>query len=984
MIEIIRSVNFQGKMGLLLGQVVLSCACFIGIQVNAQIPTDGFCLPPPRISGMLSMSPGPDLGDRYSIGASVLYTCQPGYVSQGTNPVRCANRQWTYDSNLGIPRCVPNAPVIPPVAPGQLTCPRGCPIPNTICALLEGRPTCICGPGYFEVPGSGFGSRGSCQPRTIVQPRPAAECSNRCPANSGCSFYGDRLVCICNPGYIVYQRTSCIARPGAIVVTTSRPACNRPAESPNRITLPDRNQQVWQVNERIIYACENNYIIRGSRRSICTESGSFLATPPTCTAPIPTATPRATVIPSTIPTPVSCSNPVAPANGFTSPRGQTVFGVGTFVTFGCNRGFEFRGDQTSLCQANGQFSPYSNECRRRAPPGPVRACPAPIAPPNGNFGPNQVLWTTGNTVTYTCNTGFVLNGSPIATCQADGTYTSNPPTCQGRVSCPSPVVPFGGSINDPGRVSWGPGDVVTYTCRQGFTILGGPTITCQNDGTYSAPFPSCAGQVQRTVCANPRTPTNALIAPPVPAEWTAGERVTFICRQGYILVGSGSWECQEDGTFDERATFCIVPQPVVTQPPTAPPTQPPTAPRTQPPPRPQTCPAPIPPVDGAVGNPQSTWLVDDVVVYNCNPGFEIVGASTAFCLNTGVFDPPAPRCVAIVIATPTPRVVVPASITCERLPPPENGQVLGPASQQGWQVGERLLFNCLPGYNLIGEEDVTCQADGNFDGVVPFCEPVASPTAVIQVVTCAQPQSPVNGIITNPQPTWNVGDVVNYACSPSLRLQGSASATCLGTGVFSNGPPSCAAVTVITTPGGCVVTAPINGRVEGGLTSAQTGQQVRFACDNSYTIVGDETRRCLPNGALSGEEAACTACVPQPPENGFLLPLGQRVWNFTDLISYGCSDGYRLEGFATAFCRLDGTILGETPQCTAEGSSASQRSFCTQPPPTNGFRIPELPEVGTVFQFACNPGFQLEGTFNMGICVDNGEYAIAAPTCIPS
>ena len=60
----------------------------------------------------------------------------------------------------------------------------------------------------------------------------------------------------------------------------------------------------------------------------------------------------------------------------------------------------------------------------------------------------------------------------------------------------------------------------------------------------------------------------------------------------------------------------------------------------------QACrPAPIPPVDGAVGNPQSTWLVDDVVVYNCNPGFEIVGASTAFCLNTGVFDPPAPRCV---------------------------------------------------------------------------------------------------------------------------------------------------------------------------------------------------------------------------------------------------------------------------------------------------------------------------------------------------
>ena len=52
-------------------------------------------------------------------------------------------------------------------------------------------------------------------------------------------------------------------------------------------------------------------------------------------------------------------------------------------------------------------------------------------------GLDQTL--VGATVTYTCNTGYRLNGSMMHTCQADGTWSGSDPTCdsecrvQGRI-----------------------------------------------------------------------------------------------------------------------------------------------------------------------------------------------------------------------------------------------------------------------------------------------------------------------------------------------------------------------------------------------------------------------------------------------------------------------------------------------------------------------------------------------------------------------
>ena len=38
-------------------------------------------------------------------------------------------------------------------------------------------------------------------------------------------------------------------------------------------------------------------------------------------------------------------------------------------------------------------------------------------------------YTEGHTVNYTCNTGYRLNGSSTLTCQPNGLWSANPPTC---------------------------------------------------------------------------------------------------------------------------------------------------------------------------------------------------------------------------------------------------------------------------------------------------------------------------------------------------------------------------------------------------------------------------------------------------------------------------------------------------------------------------------------------------------------------------
>ena len=57
-------------------------------------------------------------------------------------------------------------------------------------------------------------------------------------------------------------------------------------------------------------------------------------------------------------------------------------------------------------------------------------------------------------------------------------------------------------------------------------------------------------------------------------------------------------------------------------------------------------------------------------------------------------------------------------VDCNALPDPTNGQV----SITGTTFGETATYSCNTGYNLVGDNTRTCQADGMWSGSEPTCQ----------------------------------------------------------------------------------------------------------------------------------------------------------------------------------------------------------------------------------------------------------------------
>ena len=59
-----------------------------------------------------------------------------------------------------------------------------------------------------------------------------------------------------------------------------------------------------------------------------------------------------------------------------------------------------------------------------------------------------------------------------------------------------------------------------------------------------------------------------------------------------------------------------------------------------------------------------------------------------------------------------------STVRCSELPNPTNGRV----DQQGNRPGDRALYACTTGYELVGQSLRTCQNNGQWSGEAPSCE----------------------------------------------------------------------------------------------------------------------------------------------------------------------------------------------------------------------------------------------------------------------
>ncbi|XP_064386509.1 CUB and sushi domain-containing protein 1-like isoform X1 [Halichondria panicea] len=194
---------------------------------------------------------------------------------------------------------------------------------------------------------------------------------------------------------------------------------------------------------------------------------------------------------------VDCGPPPTIPNGSPGTPTSTTF-EGT-VSYTCNNRYRMSGSATVTCEASGSWSTKPT-CSAAVT---AMVCTDLMDLVNGGIvydmetNDNRPVNTVA---TYTCDTGYTLNGSSTTrTCGSDGVWSGSDPTCE-AIECP----PLSAIINGT-MISYSPdvtpdydlGTNATYTCEAGFHLKGNGVRVCMDDdgmdaiGVWSDQEPSC-------------------------------------------------------------------------------------------------------------------------------------------------------------------------------------------------------------------------------------------------------------------------------------------------------------------------------------------------------------------------------------------------------------------------------------------------------------------------------------------------------------
>ncbi|NWV48038.1 C4BPA protein, partial [Daphoenositta chrysoptera] len=220
---------------------------------------------------------------------------------------------------------------------------------------------------------------------------------------------------------------------------------------------------------QVSFECNPGYSMKGSSVVTCDANSAWTPPLPTCDQMLCGRPPE---LPFGTPT---------TAVGDSSP-------LGTRVMYRCIPGYEGAPGRSSVitCQSDATWSA----------PDPHFCVPAQCPSPRVQYGrvsPGRYFYRTWDTVTFSCNPGYALQGPRSSTCGADSRWSPPLPQCKKVRPCPMPPQVANGNHNGQGQAGFTMGMSVRYTCNPGFYLVGNPTVSCRASGTWSQPRPRCEG-----------------------------------------------------------------------------------------------------------------------------------------------------------------------------------------------------------------------------------------------------------------------------------------------------------------------------------------------------------------------------------------------------------------------------------------------------------------------------------------------------------
>ncbi|NWR77648.1 C4BPA protein, partial [Centropus unirufus] len=336
------------------------------------------------------------------------------------------------------------------------------------------------------------------------------------------------------------------------------------------------------------------------------------------------------------------------------------------------------------------------------------------------------------------------------------------------------------------------GTTVTYICRPGYIKIPGKSSSrrCGEDLQWTPVEQFCTERK----CNHPGDLAHGFVNV---TDLTFGSEATFSCDAGFRLRGIEKISCviKNKGVgWDRDLPLC---ERIPCEPP--------------------------PSIPNGRYTESDSYDYETSVTYRCNEvpkgadSFSLIGPATIFCTHdehsNGVWSGPPPQCKVVKCDNPT----------------VENAKKksgFGPS----YSYQDSVIFECDPGYFMIGSELITCGEDNTWSPEQPTCEAVTK-------AVCGAPKI-THGVVIPAKAVYEEGDSVQLKCSDSCFFPDGTeemTVTCEGLNKWSSLQNcECEPVSSGSTPD-------INhGRViDGQKPSYSVGDFITIECYSGYTLHGE-------------------------------------------------------------------------------------------------------------------------------------------------
>jgi hypothetical protein len=157
-----------------------------------------------------------------------------------------------------------------------------------------------------------------------------------------------------------------------------------------------------------------------------------------------------------------------------------------------------------------------------------------------------------------CSEGFKIDGNPFVFCLRTSKWeVSKMPTCK-IVKCSPLKTPANGKlalskISYKGRAK--------FTCDDGFSLEGNATVICLANGSWSSEIPTCKSVFECPALKNPSNGVliyasdSGVIAKPLPS-YPLGTIAQVKCNDGFVTESDNLISCSDQGEWDSEVEDC--------------------------------------------------------------------------------------------------------------------------------------------------------------------------------------------------------------------------------------------------------------------------------------------------------------------------------------------------------------------------------------------------------------------------------------------